>query len=433
LLFDLLIIGMMYFAAFAWGSNEPWAKGLIILAVITILAARLIWDIWHEGVKIGREWFYAPVILLLVGITIGLATQKSDSKDWQFFGSVEHYSTTMYLLLALSYVALVFLAANGFRSRGQVKLLVIAVLILGAFEAAYGLVQYLSNHDYIWQFSKKYDKGLATGTFINRNHYALLLNLCFCTGVGYLYYRSSSILAGFKFSWRKAMAIPGAAKLVWILFWLALMGLGVFFSLSRMGIVAMIAGLVSMIIASKLTESGKRTIVIGFVLIALILGLSVYIGMDAVLARYESLSKERESDTDRIAHWRDAWKMIEKHPVFGQGLGTFEWTFPAYESVDPDIPAKYAHNDYLQMLAEVGAVGLGLLVWAFGTVWWAALKNLRNAQDPLARGIGLGTIGALTAIALQEITDFGLYIPGIAVVAAVLVGLNLRARSLAKS
>jgi O-antigen ligase len=130
--------------------------------------------------------------------------------------------------------------------------------------------------------------------------------------------------------------------------------------------------------------------------------------------------------------WQDAWKMIQKQPVFGQGLGTFRWTYPAYESTEPDTPADYAHSDYIQVLAETGVVGLCLLLWAFGAAWRVAIKNLRHAQDPLVRGIGLGTIGALTAIALQEITDFGLYMPGVAVTAAVLVGLNLRARGPAR-
>lgn len=42
------------------------------------------------------------------------------------------------------------------------------------------------------------------------------------------------------------------------------------------------------------------------------------------------------------------------------------------------------------------------------------------------RGIGLATLGGLTAITLKEITDSGLYIPGVVVLAVVLAGLNLR-------
>lgn len=61
-----------------------------------------------------------------------------------------------------------------------------------------------------------------------------------------------------------------------------------------------------------------------------------------------------------------------------------------------------------------------------------AYQNLKNAGDPLIRGVGLGTIGILTAVAVQEITDFGLYIPGVAVLVALLVGLNLRARAISE-
>jgi O-antigen ligase len=101
--------------------------------------------------------------------------------------------------------------------------------------------------------------------------------------------------------------------------------------------------------------------------------------------------------------------------------------------VKPDTPARYAHSDYLQALAEVGVVGLILLVWAFGATWRTAVRNIRNTQDPLVRGIGLGTVGALTAIALQEISDFGLYIPGVAMTAVFLIGINIRASALGKT
>jgi len=119
--------------------------------------------------------------------------------------------------------------------------------------------------------------------------------------------------------------------------------------------------------------------------------------------------------------------MLQGHSLFGQGLGTFQWTFPAYEQLDPDIPAKYAHNDYLQALAEVGWAGIILLAWAFIAFWRVAAQNLRRSADPLARGVGVATMGILVASALQEITDFSLYIPGVAVLFFVLLGLNLRA------
>jgi O-antigen ligase len=75
-------------------------------------------------------------------------------------------------------------------------------------------------------------------------------------------------------------------------------------------------------------------------------------------------------EKDRISIWRDAWRIIHGRLIFDEGLGTFQWLFPAYEKMDPNTPARYAHNDYIQALVETG---------------------------------------------IMEITDFSLYIPGVAV------------------
>jgi O-antigen ligase len=425
-----LVIAIAYFAALAWGGNEHWALALISMAALSALTIRIIAEAGHQFAKIKWEWCYLPAILFLAYALLGIIIRNPDpaSKGLWFLGSVESYSTTVYFLLFLSCAAILFLTVSGFQTRRQVKVLVVCILVLGTFQAVYGLIQYLGDYDFIWQFKRGNYFPLASGTFINRNHYALLVNLCLCTGIGFLHYQGHRLLAGFRFSWRDALSAPGSAKLLWLLFWLILMGTGVIFSMSRMGILAMMAGLSAMLLASMATISGRKATLIGLLVIIAIVGLAAYIGVDEILARYEGLSTEQKASQNRLTLWRDGWEMTEKHLLFGQGLGTFQWTFPAYETADLDRPARYAHNDYLQMLAEMGVVGLGLLLWFFAAVWRAAVQNLRHDEDPLVKGIGLGTIGALTVLGLQEITDFGLYIPGVAVTAALIVGLNLRAR-----
>jgi O-antigen ligase len=215
--------------------------------------------------------------------------------------------------------------------------------------------------------------------------------------------------------------------LAWIILWLGLVGLALVFSMSRMGILAMLGCIAVMIICAKASEHGKRTSIMGLALLCVILGLAVYMGVDAVLARFEDVTKAGYLEQDRIPFWRQAWNMVQGHTIFGQGLGTFQWSFPAYQDFEPDIHAQYAHNDYLQALAEIGWVGLLLIAAAFAASWRTAMRNLVRASDPLVRGIGLATLGALSAAVLQEITDFSLYIPGIAALFAVLLGLNFRA------
>ena len=71
-----------------------------------------------------------------------------------------------------------------------------------------------------------------------------------------------------------------------------------------------------------------------------------------------------------------------------------------------------------------------ILLFAFAASWKTAMANLRLSGDPLVQGIGLATLGALTALALQEATDFSLYVPGVAACLAVVIGLNIRASRL---
>lgn len=423
---DGLVVAAMFFAALAWGGNELWAMALVAIVSLGAFGVRLLAEFARKRIHAPWSWIYAPLLLFLA-FNLAAVISRKCGLPW---GSVEFHTTTTYLLLLLGCAAMVFLVGNGLRSRSHVKWFAIGIIALGAFEAVYGLTQYLGDFDYIWLYKRGISTRQASGTLINRNHYALLLNMCIGIGIGYLYYRAHRLVEGFRFSWRAALSSPGSPKLLWMLFWLILMGVSVIFSMSRMGIAAMAAGLGAVLIASSAVRAGGKAATVGLLLLIAVLGFAVYIGVDAVLMRYESLAEENALDQNRTALWRDAWKMVKENPWFGQGLGTFQWTYPAYETVNPDKPARYAHNDYLQILIETGIVGLGLLLWFFGAVWRVAIRNLKNDRDPLVRGIGLGTIGALTAIALQEITDFGLYIPGVAVVAALIVGLNLRAQAL---
>jgi putative inorganic carbon (hco3(-)) transporter len=422
---DIGLILIMFFAALAWGANEPWAMGLVSLSAIGLLFIRLILDAWHGKVQLGRFRSFAPFFLLILYVELQrLVKTRTGSLPHTIYDN----STALYMLLLSACVCLMLLVATGLRTRTRAKILIGCILALGVFEAIYGLVQYLGGYNFVWDYPVP--AGIAHGTLINRNHYALLLNLTLCLGVGFLFYRSLHILRGQSLTFRRVISAPRSAQIAWIMLWLALMGFALVFSMSRMGILALVGCLCVMIISGKFSEEAKRTKILGVALICIIIGLAAYTGLDTVLVRYENITQAVNLEKDRIPIWRDAWKMVPERLIFGDGLGTFQWLFPAYERMEPDTPAKYAHNDYLQALLEIGIVGLILVVWAFAASWRAAVRNLRRSKDSLVRGIGLASLGALTAIALQEITDFSLYIPGVAVLTAILLGLNFRAETL---
>jgi hypothetical protein len=310
---DIGIVAVWCIAGLAFGSNEPWAMSIIIAATGMLLAVRLIYDVWRGKLRLNAGRIYLPLVLFLGLGSPSVALEAPDKRHQPLEDSLGRAIFNGYISAVGCFVCgNWFIVQNGFPSHRQIKFLVISVLTLGVFESLYGLVKYLGNYNLIWNFELIANRGLATGAFINRNNYALLMNLTICTGVGFLFYRSKRILRISKLSFRNAIGNPASAKLFWIILVVALMGFALVFSMSRMGIAAMLGSVGVMIAATRSTESGRRGAVIGILLLAAVLGLAVYTGIDPVLARYENLGTGSTLEQDRPALWRDAWPMIKK-------------------------------------------------------------------------------------------------------------------------
>jgi O-antigen ligase len=428
---DLLIFGIVLFAVMARNANRPWSMALFSALSILMFAGTVLWDIWRGHLRLRLGWAFLSFLgfLVLVGVQYLRPYPDLDSPGSSSPYTVEPYATVLYLLFVLGCFLLGFCIVNGFHSRRLGSRMVIAVIALGVVEAVYGLIQWLGGYRYIW--GTPIEDQFAHGTIPNHNHYALLLNLAISAGVGYLYKRAIELLRGQELTLRSILALPEAPKLVWILVWLAIMGLGVIASASRMGIFAMFFCLGSMVMAIRLAEGKKRTAGLVIFVIIAIIGLGFYAGIDAAFERYAELGQPGQFEAGRMSLWKDVWPMIWKTPWFGKGLGSFQWTSRAYETAVPDTPAVYAHNDYLQVIAETGIAGLSLVILAFAACWRTAKRNLLD-RDPVIRCAGLAAIGALSAAAVQEITDYALYIPGTAALFVLLIGLNERARWLRK-
>jgi O-antigen ligase len=106
------------------------------------------------------------------------------------------------------------------------------------------------------------------------------------------------------------------------------------------------------------------------------------------------------------------------------GLGCFEVAFTAVQSVQLTYVADHAHNDYLELTAELG---LPAAVLFFSLLFWVAGKILgasRCARSSLIRALALGSLGGASALLVHSAADFNLYIPANGLVFAVLLGMG---------
>jgi O-antigen ligase len=92
---------------------------------------------------------------------------------------------------------------------------------------------------------------------------------------------------------------------------------------------------------------------------AAVIGAAVWLPPDALIRRLTNLSAPGAISTAmRLNIWADTFRLIEAYPVFGCGAGAYESAMHRYQTAAPLNTVDYAHNDYLQLLAELGIPGV---------------------------------------------------------------------------
>ncbi|MEI6862649.1 MAG: O-antigen ligase family protein, partial [Verrucomicrobiota bacterium] len=132
----------------------------------------------------------------------------------------------------------------------------------------------------------------------------------------------------------------------------------------------------------------------------------------AGLERLTTTDRAMSVDGRRIAA-HATWEMAQDRLITGWGAGSFRYYFPVNERnyliwYETNNRWEYAHNDYLQILAELGLIGL--LTAAAGTAYWL-FKLFRHGAH--LRPHSLVLLGGLLILMAHAWVDFPLYCPAI--------------------
>jgi len=134
-------------------------------------------------------------------------------------------------------------------------------------------------------------------------------------------------------------------------------------------------------------------------------------GHPMVLSRVASISTSEPNTRSRLLFWGIALEMVREHPFIGVGASNYDVAFPtgraAFSAKHPDSPlvemyegflTQAAHNEYLQILSELGVIGLTLFAVFCAVIVWTAIVALRGARSPLVQG----AIASLTTFAISS-------------------------------
>lgn len=146
--------------------------------------------------------------------------------------------------------------------------------------------------------------------------------------------------------------------------------------------------------------------------------------LGAVANRFQSILDPRDtSNQERFATWRSAFGLAEERPVLGAGLAN-------YGVAVGDRRGAYSHNTYLDVLVEIGPLGLLGLLLLLGWAFSAAARIARGARDGEVRAFGMGAAGAIVAIAVIFFFDDAFFFPRAGQAFWLLLGLIVAAERL---
>ena len=339
-------------------------------------------------------------------------------------------ATVSELVLLLCYGLFGYLVLRTVRSRGRAEILVVVILASALFQAFYGMAETFSGHEMIFGRAKRYGLGSVTGTFVNRNHLAGFLEMAFPLSLGYLLVKARYFAMEKGLSLRRRILWFGQESLQWTLL-LGLVpifiGVGLVFSKSRSGLMVLAVTAVLAAAAAgswrELSDAdgegrgpgGDARRRFGRMLrlvVILILAAAVWIGIGPVIRRFSEADITADS---RRTFYKNTVEMIGDYPWAGTGKGTYVNAYAMYEKFDDRLRLSFAHNDYLEFVAENGVIGGGALILAGVAlvVWLAAMWRRRRGS--FAKGIGLGAMLGVAALLIHGFTDFNLQITANAV------------------
>jgi hypothetical protein len=124
----------------------------------------------------------------------------------------------------------------------------------------------------------------------------------------------------------------------------------------------------------------------------------------------------------RIVAAQMAGRMFLASPLFGTGLGSYGDLYAVLQRSDNTL--YFAHNDYAQLLAESGLLGLGLLgaaAWVLGNRFWWFCRT----RGPGSRTIDAGAWAAVAGAMAHSVFDWNMHAPANAFLACIVAGLAL--------
>lgn len=401
-----LICALVVFTTLAYGTVH--SQIIIVFYVVTACLA-LLWVadcVANKTFRISRHLLQVPLVLLgfyalIQVIPFGSYADASGIASIPRTISADPFATQV---TALHIFALcIFFAATlvFLESASRLRRLATMLTIFGFVYAFYAILQSVLSPEAIYGVYKP--QALPFGSFVNRNDFAAVIVMLVSVPLGLLF----------------TGAIARDKKLLYVVA-IALMGTSLLLCNSRGGLVAIFAEIIFLLILTTRTK-GKKNFALKLALSLLLIvgGIAgaVFVGGETSLSRIAESAKEIDAPpetTTRFHMWGVTMKVIADNLPLGAGLGAFPQIYPKFDTLGGYQRVEQAHNDYLQILADAGIVGL-ILGGVFLFVFFRQGVASSSADNNFRKGIAVGCFAGCFGILVHSVFDFVLHITAISV------------------
>lgn len=425
-------------------SNRPWAWSLIEAWIFGVFAVWLLLA-FNKKVLVPEylKKCWLPLLALFGFATltfIQLLPINLSSKPIAVLNdlgwtqsSFDPYATFSHLLKTLAYICLFILTIALVNTEERIKTVLKTFFFSGLFQAAYGALMTLSHLEYIFLMKKEHYIGMATGTFVNRNHFANYLVICAAAGTALLLIDfSQQKIKGWKEKVILALRFIMSKKML-LRIGIAIIVVGIVLSRSRMGNVSffislILAGSLWMILTKRVSRKAIL-LLISFIVIDLWV-VGNWFGFEKVQARIQNTSSSTETRDEVV---RDTLVYIQESPLIGSGGGSYYSVYPYYKSPDVNGYYNYTHNDYLQIISEYGFVGLGFIAIFVLASMVTAMTTMAKRRNPVMQAVGFTCMMTILALMMHSLVDFNLQMMANAASTIIILALCWSARHIPTS
>lgn len=409
----------------------------LLALVCLVLAAVVAWSSSRRlPITVGNALYVCAMLVLVV---IGLAALVPLSPEtWLALPGRAPYADVVAALqqppISVSSLSLSFdpvgasfatLSLLVALSAGMAAMLLPAPLLLSVLalfvgiaiaQACLGLLQLVFGTPSFLAYDAAVGSNRATGTFVNKNHYATLLAMA----LPLLVFKTAG---QFNFSQRATTRSPLSS--IWWGVATATVAAALVASLSRAGSaagfsVAVLGTLLCGIRKHATTRQRFGLLGIAVLAFALASTSSLSLLLDSLQGAAFADGAEGRKALVRLS-------LIGANSFFpiGSGLGSFSIAFQRFQTDGLTGFIEHVHNDYVELLFEAGVLGYVVLIFLAISAVASGLRLWRSQSEtqPLSPAIACW-LGAL-AFAIHAWFDFPSHIPGLTIVVSLLFGASM--------